>query len=384
MTGPFRRPRVEGRFSAAGSGAWDTWWGEGSAPHIVVENNYVNVNDGVVRVDDSEIHADGLFSLGYPRDDRGQEIDARFRVSRRDLIGLRHAFQIDEYPVSGLLSGEFHLTGAVPAADGLRRHDHRQRRRLRRAVGEGDGLAALRRHRASASTASTSTRPAAASPARRSSAGTPPIRSTPTAAGFPSTASRRSGFPKRRSSGLGEFTAQGSGTFDDAAQRFQAARERSVRRRGSRRAGDADSLALRGNELSGDLDAASPRLALTGTGRIALTPQADAELTFRFHDSSLDPYVRLVRAAAVAVHDRRGQRVDSCGRRARRLRSPAGRCHGRYARPASVRLRLEERRADPHRARPARRERAGSAGGRRGHAAAPVGPRRSCATSASR
>ena len=52
-------------------------------------------------------------------------------------------------------------------------------------------------------------------------------------------------------------------------------------------------LALRGTELSGEIDAASPRLALTGTGRIALTPQADAELTFRFHDSSLDPYVRL-------------------------------------------------------------------------------------------
>ena len=32
-------------------------------------------------------------------------------------------------------------------------------------------------------------------------------------------------------------------------------------------------LALRGNELSGDIDAASPRLAITGTGRIALTPQ---------------------------------------------------------------------------------------------------------------
>src|SRR6185503_15543182 len=45
-------------------------------------------------------------------DDGGQEIDARFRVSRRDLTGLRHAFGIDEYPVSGLLSGEFHLTGA--------------------------------------------------------------------------------------------------------------------------------------------------------------------------------------------------------------------------------------------------------------------------------
>src|SRR5262249_33713912 len=52
-------------------------------------------------------------------------------------------------------------------------------------------------------------------------------------------------------------------------------------------------LALRGRELSGEVDAASPRLAVTGTGRIALTPKSDAELTFRFHDTSLDPYVRL-------------------------------------------------------------------------------------------
>ena len=53
------------------------------------------------------------------------------------------------------------------------------------------------------------------------------------------------------------------------------------------------SFAVRGKELSGEIDAASPRLALTGTGRIALTPQADSELTVRFHDLSLDPYVRL-------------------------------------------------------------------------------------------
>ena len=32
-------------------------------------------------------------------------------VARRDLDSLRHAFGIDDYPVSGLLSGEFHLTG---------------------------------------------------------------------------------------------------------------------------------------------------------------------------------------------------------------------------------------------------------------------------------
>ena len=101
MTGPFRRPRVEGDFTRRRTcAAWDTLWGDGAA-HIVVENSYVDVTDGVVRLNGSEIHADGLFSLGYPRDDGGEEIDAR--VPRRRAAtstGLRHAFQIDEYPVT--------------------------------------------------------------------------------------------------------------------------------------------------------------------------------------------------------------------------------------------------------------------------------------------
>src|SRR6185503_12676702 len=111
MTGAFRSPRVEGLFTGQSMRAFDTLWGDGSA-RIVVENRYVDVRDGVVRKGDSSIRADGLFSLGYPRDDRGEEINARIRVARRDLDSLRHAFGIDEYPVSGLLSGEFHLTGA--------------------------------------------------------------------------------------------------------------------------------------------------------------------------------------------------------------------------------------------------------------------------------
>ena len=44
--------------------------------------------------------------------------------------------------------------------------------------------------------------------------------------------------------------------------------------------------------LTVELDAASPRLVVSGSGRIALTPEADAELTFRVTDTSLDPYVR--------------------------------------------------------------------------------------------
>ena len=46
--------------------------------------------------------------------------------------------------------------------------------------------------------------------------------------------------------------------------------------------------------MSLELEAGSPRLAVSGTGRIMLTPGMDAELTFRFTDTSLDPYVRVV------------------------------------------------------------------------------------------
>jgi hypothetical protein len=72
MTGAFRAPRVEGLFTGEDLRAFDTLWGDGSA-QITVENRYVTVKDGAVRAGDSEIRADGLFSLGYPREDRGEE-----------------------------------------------------------------------------------------------------------------------------------------------------------------------------------------------------------------------------------------------------------------------------------------------------------------------
>ena len=93
-------------------------------------------------------------------------------------------------------------------------------------------------------------------------------------------------YPRAPLAGVTEFTAAGSGTLD--APRYDVkfrvidlivANEDVGQMTGT--------LALRGKELSGEIDIASPHLAVTGTGRIALTPQADAELTFR-SDSMLD------------------------------------------------------------------------------------------------
>ena len=51
-------------------------------------------------------YKDYYATLGVDKKAGADEINARFRVTRRDLDGLRHAFEIDDYPVSGRLTGD--------------------------------------------------------------------------------------------------------------------------------------------------------------------------------------------------------------------------------------------------------------------------------------
>jgi hypothetical protein len=294
MTGAFSHPRVEGEFKGEDLWAWDTLWGEGGA-HIAVENSYVDIKDGVVRLNGSEIHTDGKFSLGYPRDDGGDEIDARFRIVRRDIASLRHAFQIDEYPVTGLFSGEMHLTGPYQRPTGFGAMT----------IDEGTGYGVPMKKATAALRFDGKGVRLDTIDIGINSTGTDRITGAAyvgwvdatysfnaTGRGIPIDNLAAMKLKKLTATGIAEFTADGSGTFDSPRNnlRFRIANV-SV---GEQPVGEVTgTLALRGNELSGDVNAASPRLALTGAGRIALTPQADCELSFRFHDSSLDPYVRL-------------------------------------------------------------------------------------------
>jgi hypothetical protein len=290
MTGPFREPHVEGVFTGEDLRAFDTLWGDGSA-RIVVENSYVNVTEGVVRKGDAEIRADGLFALGYPREDGGTEIDARIRVARRDIESLRHAFGIDDYNVAGLLSGDFHLTGAYerPVGFGGMTIDegvayNEPFEKMTAAVRfDGGGV---RIDNLSMAKGGGIINGAAFVGWDATYSFDADGRNIPVDhLAFLAT-------PKAPLTGTADFTASGSGTFDLPRNdvRFHVS-DLSVANEDVGQV--TGSLALRGKELSGDVDAASPRLAVTGTGRISMTPQADAEITFRFHDSSLDPYVRL-------------------------------------------------------------------------------------------
>ena len=51
-------------------------------------------------------------------------------------------------------------------------------------------------------------------------------------------------------------------------------------------------VSVNGDMMTLKIEAASPRLAVSGSGRIALTPGMDADLSFVVADTSLDPYVR--------------------------------------------------------------------------------------------
>ncbi len=233
---------------------------------------------------------EGRFSLGYPRRDGRDELDARVAVHRRPVADLRHAFGLDDYDVAGLLSGEFHLYGRYERPFGFGRMTIEEGvaygERFDRAVGslrfEGvgvriDGIELAK---------GTGTITGAAyldwdgnysfsADGRRLA-----VEEIQAAA-----------LPRAPLTGLLQFSASGSGNFDEP--RYEVRGRVADLFAGDEGIGQVTGrVSIRGEVLTLELEAASPRLAVFGSGRIALTPQADAELTFRFVDTSLDPYVR--------------------------------------------------------------------------------------------
>ena len=108
MSRSFGAPLIQGNFAAENLRAWDVVWGRTSG-RLSIENSYVDIADGLVTKDGSTIKAAGRFSLGYPRKDGGEQINASFQFTDRPMRDLRHAFQLDDWPLDGLTSGEFHL-----------------------------------------------------------------------------------------------------------------------------------------------------------------------------------------------------------------------------------------------------------------------------------
>jgi hypothetical protein len=291
MLGAFRRPRIEGHFRGSAMQAFDVIWGDAEGD-VVVENAYANVTNAAVTHDGSRIDVSGMFSLGFPRRDGGEEINARIRIERRPVFDLLDAFDLEDYPVEGVLSGEFHLYGPYTRPFGFGR------------MTIDDGTAYKERF----TTASAGLR-FEGTGVRLDAIQIAKGGGTVTGAAYLGWNGSYSFNADGRGlavetlnvatfqdlpplTGVAHFAAGGSATFGQP--RYDVKVDVQDLFFGDEGIGEVSGrLSVRDELLTYELEAASTRLALSGTGRMTLGEEPGiGELTFRVTDLALDSYVR--------------------------------------------------------------------------------------------
>lgn len=293
MTGAFRDPRVEGRFTGDRVRAFDVEWGRTEA-NVVIEDAYADVKGAVITRGDSRMEVDGKYAIGFPRKDGGEEINGRIRVVRRPLRELKHAFELDTYAVNGLLTGEFHVFGKYTRPQGFGKmsidnavaygESFDSTAASLRFEGVGLRMDGIRLTKGDAAITGAAYVDWEGHYSFNADGQRLPVERVDALR-----------YPSLPLYGFVTFSATGSGTFD--APRYDVkgriddlfAVDEGIGQVTGR-------ISVRGETLTiNEFEAASPRLAVSGTGRINLTPSSDGELTLRFTDTSIDPYVRLLR-----------------------------------------------------------------------------------------
>jgi hypothetical protein len=292
MLGSFRRPRIEGRFTGSEMLAWDVNWGDIDGD-FVVENSYANISRATIRKDLSRMDVTGKFSLGYPRADGGEQFDGRIRVTEFPVADFRAAFDLQDYDVDGMVTGDFHVYGdyegphgfgSMTIARGIA-YDEPFSEATASLEFEGTGV---RLNGIEMKKGGGAVNGAAyvgwEGTYSFDVAGRGIAVDTLTLTAFP-------GYPALY--GALDFTATGRGTFEEP--RYDVKWGISDLFFGDEGIGEMTGrLAMRGLLMTYELEAASPRLAVSGTGRVELNDEMDAELSFRVTDTSLDPYLRVL------------------------------------------------------------------------------------------
>ena len=285
-----RRPRIEGAFLTERLRAWDVDWGRVSG-HAVIEDGYADVTDTTILPGDSRIETEGRFALGFRRGEGGDEIDARVRLVRHPVSELRHAFGLDRYPVDGRLSGELRLFGQYTRPFGYGT--------LELEAGEVYGEP-FDRATANLGLEGDAARLTALVVEKGGITGNGAAYVTWSgsysfdfsATALPIEAIRRLPPTPLPLSGLIDFTASGSGTFD--APRYTV--KGTIRDLFAADEGigqvDVREVTVIDDTLSVDATVASPRLAVDVLGRVDLTGGRYADVSFNVNQTSLDPYVR--------------------------------------------------------------------------------------------
>jgi autotransporter translocation and assembly factor TamB len=289
MTGAFRNPRIEGDFAGEQMQAWDVVWGSVRGKALI-QNSYVDVTDVTITDGPSMITTTGRYSLGFPRKDLGEELNAHIEITGRPVADLRHAFGIEDYDIDGLLTGTFDIRGKYLEPEGSGRLE------IANAVFYGEPVdsatSALQLEGKGARLQNIQILKGGGRGTGNAYIGWDGTYSFNfDARGIPAesiTLSKTIGQPI---SALLNFTAAGSGSFD--APRYEVKGELNdvfVADEGIGKI--VGGINVNNGLMTVQLEAASPRLSVSVTGQISM-PEQDADVSFTVLDTSLDPYVRL-------------------------------------------------------------------------------------------
>ena len=291
LTGALGNPRIDGTFSGRAMRAWNVTWGE-IAGQVVIENAYAAVKNLVIRNGLGRMDVEGRFSLGYPRRDGGEEIDARIRTSEWPLTDYRAAFELYDYPVFGSVGSEIHVYGRYEEPFGFGRltidrgvaYDEPFASAVTSLRFEGGGVRLDGLEVQKAGTVITGAAYVGWDGAYSFNAdGRRLAVDALDLTYFP-------GLPAL--TGFADVSATGSGTFDEP--RYDVKVSLFDFFIGDEGIGQMTAqLTLRGLTVLYGFDVASPRLVASGTGQFGLSEAGEIEMTVRLSDTSLDPYARV-------------------------------------------------------------------------------------------
>ena len=227
---------------------------------------------------------------GFRAATKARRLTAASASTKWTAADFKHAFDIDDYDVEGVVSGEYHLYGpyqgpfgfgTLTIDDGIAYGEPFETASgSLRFEGNGVRIDSIQMQKGGGT---------AEGAAFVGWNGTYSFNAT--GRRIPMESVKAMTYPQAPLTGLLEFNADGTGTFEVPRYQFRGRiRDLFVLDEGI---GEVTGrLDVRGETMTVELEAASPRLAVSGTGRIDLTEAQDAEITLRFTDTSLDPYAR--------------------------------------------------------------------------------------------
>ena len=290
MRGAFLAPHIEARFDGDDIRAWNVDWGHGDGD-VVVAGGFLDVAGGVFRRGRTALTVDGRFALGPPPGESDEvEINAHFGLTDVPAQHLRDAFRVEGYPIDGPLHGAIHLRGAYrrPYGSGTLR--------LGRGVAYGESFdradAGLRFDGDGVWLDGFDVRKGDGQVT-----GAMYIRWNGTYSvnadgrGLALETAQVAERAGASVTGALDFTISGAGAFE--APRYALVGTITDLAISGAKVGQATGrLEVDRDTMQVEMEAASPSLAVSGSGRIRLAAESDAELHLRVTGTRLDPFVR--------------------------------------------------------------------------------------------